>query len=637
MAAAPLPFRADIEGLRAIAIVLVVLAHAGVPGFAGGFVGVDVFFVLSGYLITRILAQADHPGLVDFYAARFRRLLPALLVMLGGTALLAMLLLAPVEQGTQARLAAAASLWLSNFWLAANGLDYFAAGADSHLFQHTWSLAVEEQFYLVWPLLLIGGTQAARVRDLRRRVLTLAVLLVASLAFCVWQTAQSPVPAYYLMPARFWQFALGGLVALVLAPRALALSGPRADGLAAGALLLLLACVVTFGHGQAYPGWRALGPSLATAALLAAGCSGAGHVVRALGSAPMQWLGRRSYGWYLWHWPLGLLGASLVSTPGTGLALLCSLLALLLAAASLRWIEHPLRTAPWLRTRPVLTLLAGLGLMATAWLAAGAWERAADRWQLDPAQRPYLRVTADLPRPYRDGCDDFNRGFRTPCIFGDPAAPRTLAVIGDSVTQQWYPAIERAFLPRGWRVVVLTRSSCALLGAGPSATRDAGCRAWNDAALAHIQALQPDLVIAGASRLDGMAGEAGSDLDRQRVERLAASSPRVLLLAPTPVLDFDAPACLARAQWRPAWLNARSDCEHAWHEDPARSSALQALAQVAERTAVLDLNDRVCPQGRCRAERQGLIVYRDRLHLSAGFAASLAGAFDAEARASPPR
>jgi peptidoglycan/LPS O-acetylase OafA/YrhL len=615
----PLPYRPDIEGLRAVAILLVVLDHAGVPGFGGGFVGVDVFFVISGYLITRILAQPRPPRLRDFYAARARRLLPALFAMLFVSALLAMLLLAPVEQVAQARAAGAASLWLSNFWFAANGQDYFAAGAEDHLFQHTWSLGVEEQFYLLWPALILAFATRAR----RVRLASLALVLAASLALCVAGTSSMPLESYYLLPARFWQFAAGGLLSL-------ALEGGEARithrvALATGTLggLLLLAAVMVF-DGVGYPGWQAVVPTAASLALLVSGLHAKGTAARVLSIRPAQWIGQRSYGWYLWHWPLVLLAPGLSQGPHPAIALVASALALGVAAISYRWIEQPVRRSSRLAAWPRATLVASVMMLGIGWLAAELWQRAAERWEQAPDQRRYLRITADLPRLYRFDCDDFHRAFREPpCTFGDPQAARTLAIAGDSVALQWFPAFERAFASSGWRIVVLTKSSCPMVVAGherPGARPD--CEAWRDSALAYLSRLRPEVLVVGSAGAAGPVEPAG--IERKRLARLADSTGRLYLLAPTPILRGDGPACLARHAWRPSWLVGRGGCVEPRVEPPGQDAALARLVDGLANASVIDLNDEVCPGGQCRAERSGLIVFRDRLHLSAEFAESLA-------------
>ncbi|HEY3519458.1 MAG TPA: acyltransferase, partial [Rhodanobacteraceae bacterium] len=320
-----LGYRGDIEGLRAIAILLVVAAHAKVKWLAGGFVGVDVFYVLSGYLITGLLVQEIRTArtirFANFYARRLRRLLPALLMMIAVTCVLGRLLLAPGEQPAQASSAAAASLWLSNFHFAFQRMDYFAPGSEANLFLHTWSLGVEEQFYLVWPLLLVlamGAWEGAK-REPSVRRLGWVMLLTAVLSFALslyWTYAQ-PQLAFYMMPSRAWQFALGALVFLGFGAPDFqpGTQIPRRQNMlwVAGwaGLCLIVAAGVLLDERVPYPGFWAILPSMGAALVLASGgCGAIGGVDRFLALKPMQAIGRISYAWYLWHWPALLLGAA---------------------------------------------------------------------------------------------------------------------------------------------------------------------------------------------------------------------------------------------------------------------------------------------------------------------------------------
>ena len=219
-----LKFRSDIEGLRAIAILLVVAAHAKIRGFAGGFIGVDVFFVLSGYLITGLLVQEllanGRIRFIEFLARRFRRLFPSLLLVLACSCALAQQLLVAGEQSVQAAAAASAIIWLSNFYFAFSEFDYFSPGAGKNLFLHTWSLGVEEQFYLVWPALLLvvgktfrplnGGINLGHIK-----IIMTAIAVLGFVGCAVW-TDVNQLQAFYMMPARAWQFALGATVYLYL-------------------------------------------------------------------------------------------------------------------------------------------------------------------------------------------------------------------------------------------------------------------------------------------------------------------------------------------------------------------------------------------------------------------------------------
>ena len=301
-----LRFRPDIEGLRAIAVLLVVAAHAGVPWLAGGFVGVDVFFVLSGFLITgKLVEEATTTGrirLLAFYVRRLRRLLPALLLMLLVIGLASTWLLSPSEQSAQFFVAQMAALWLSNFHFALGNIDYFAAGSETNLYLHTWSLGVEEQFYLVWPtlvlLLLIRGSE----RSESRLKLGMLVVLVVSLLACIALTQTEPLLAFYMMPLRAWQFAAGALVWLIFArdaQRPIPSITRVAPVLGFLGLALILCCGGWLDKQRAYPGAWAILPTLGAVLVVLAGSPSAGQrgVHNLLALPVLQWLGRISYSW----------------------------------------------------------------------------------------------------------------------------------------------------------------------------------------------------------------------------------------------------------------------------------------------------------------------------------------------------
>ena len=374
-------FRPDIEGLRAVAVLAVVLFHAHMPGIGGGFVGVDVFFVISGFLITGLLwREANTTGTVRmsrFFGARARRLLPVSATVGVVTMIGAVVMLSPL----QARIAIfdgiASALYVSNYRFALQGVDYLAADLAPSLFQHYWSLGVEEQFYLVWPALIIGT--AWLIRRVRRRTkaeatssqrpyfLILAIVAAVSLALSLLMTHLMPPMAFYSLPTRAWQLAAGGLVALTaqrwqqVSPRAAAVIGW------AGLGLIVLACTVLSANTP-YPGVAALLPTLGTVLVIGAGCSipaqGCG---RLLGLAPMRGIGRVSYSWYLWHWPI-LLVALWGFAPVMGHALLLAMagvvLSFVLAELTRRFLENPLRFAPKIRDSTRRSL--GLGAVATA-------------------------------------------------------------------------------------------------------------------------------------------------------------------------------------------------------------------------------------------------------------------------------
>ena len=321
-------FRTDIEGLRAVAVLAVVLFHAGVPGVGGGFIGVDVFFVVSGFLITGLLwREMTGTGTVEvarFYGARARRLLPAAATVLAVTAAGAAVLLPPLQARSVIGDGIASALYVGNYRFALHGADYLAADAPSP-FQHYWSLGVEEQFYLLWPALIIGTAWlvarttrrfgVAAPRSATPYALVLALVAVVSFAISLAWTHSLPSWAFFSLPSRAWELAVGGLVALT-ASRWRHLPGPSAAVVGWGGLALIVITCTQVGETTPYPGTAALLPVLGTALVVGAGCAtpdlGVGHFL----SAPaMRAVGRLSYSWYLWHWPVLLLAPALFGAP----------------------------------------------------------------------------------------------------------------------------------------------------------------------------------------------------------------------------------------------------------------------------------------------------------------------------------
>lgn len=313
---ASLPHRPDLQGLRAIAVLLVVLAHAKVPPFTGGYIGVDVFFVLSGFLISGLLINeyqtTGRIRFAEFYARRLKRLLPALLVMLLTITLIGHQLLASDEARGMLASLPYATTWTSNFHFAFRDHGYFDELTQRDLFLHTWSLGVEEQFYLIWPLMLLGilalrgcNASANNLRSARRK---LGLLVAATLMLSVIWTQISSLQSFYFMPFRLWQFGLGAWVCLLArSPAALRNISKLSNVLVLSGLGLVLASSMLFTPILNYPGIWALPPTLGAALVIAAGTSYAPNQTL-LAHPTLTWLGDRSYSIYLWHWPVLLLG-----------------------------------------------------------------------------------------------------------------------------------------------------------------------------------------------------------------------------------------------------------------------------------------------------------------------------------------
>ncbi|MFA6231278.1 MAG: acyltransferase family protein [Rhodanobacter sp.] len=643
-----LGYRGDIEGLRAVAIFLVIGAHAGVPWLAGGFVGVDVFFVLSGFLITGLLtreiAKTGKLGFANFYARRLRRLLPALLTMLLVICLVAIVTLAPGDQGRQATAAATASIWLSNMHFALANLDYFSPAAGTNLFLHTWSLGVEEQFYLIWPALVLWTFATMRGEGTHPGRLKVSMLLVGltSLLASLVLTRSAPQMAFYLMPLRAWQFAAGALVWLYFgsssadsAPDATAPSGIAARRwIGWSGLGLILLSGLWFDANSAYPGWRALLPTAGAAAILAASVNGFdGGVSRLLSLRPMQAIGRISYSWYLWHWPVLLLGAALLPSDSgiyrTGLVAL----SLLLAVLSYAWIESPIRHQSRWIVRPGVTILSAIGLMLLANVMCIVWFNAASAWQDSPDQQRYRQAQVDAPPIYAMGCDDWYHSDRVRiCAFGPQDAAHTAVLMGDSIGAQWFSALADIFNRPRWRLLVLTKSSCPMVDAPffyARIGRDyVECTTWRKQALLQIASMKPDVVILGSVQSPDFSQTQWVDGTARVLQVITAATGHIYILRGTPHLPFDGPDCLSAQNWLPSLHARKGRCEwpaFSQHDDDVYRWLQQASSRFSNVTAI-DMNPLVCPEGECRAERNGMVVFRDSQHLTAIFIQSLAPA-----------
>lgn len=643
-----LGYRGDVEGLRAVAILLVVACHAKITWLAGGFVGVDVFYVLSGYLITGLLVQEIHTTgtfqFANFYARRLRRLLPALLLMLGVVCVLGRLLLAADGQDQQALAATSAALWLSNFHFAFANMDYFAPGAETNLFLHTWSLGVEEQFYLVWPLLVVlamGAWAGAKAQPGTTRLKhAFGVVFVLALALSLYWTWHAPRLAFYMMPSRAWQFALGALVFVIMGTPKYQTGtwrlGPVWSVIAGwSGLAMILAAALLIDGSVPYPGYWALLPTLGTALVLVAGTGHAGwrEANGWLRAKPMQALGRVSYSWYLWHWPVLLLGAELMNARSGWNRLSLVLLSLLIAAVSYWFFETPIRRNRKLIAKPGMAVFVGLAIMILSGSLALRWQSAAQARVKEPAQMRFAAAHFDAPVIYSIGCDDWYHSARVHiCSFGDPHAKHTAIAIGDSVGLQWFPAYARVFDKPDWRLLVLTKSSCPMVDAPFFYRRISRkytvCGEWRQAALKKVAALNPDIVVLGSTFTYPYTQRQWIDGTRDVLRALEGHAREIYIVRATPVLPFDGPSCLAPRSWLYRTLSGRAKCTspaHAAQFDDAWRW-LRVAVQPFQNVHLIDMNDDVCPHEICHAEIDGKIIYRDGMHMTASFASSLAPA-----------
>ncbi|MEO3839743.1 acyltransferase family protein [Streptomyces sp. B22F1] len=675
-------FRPEVEGLRAVALGVVLLYHADVSWLPGGYVGVDVFFVISGFLITGLLVrEVDATGRVSlarFYARRARRLLPAALVVLAAVVGLAWVVLSPVERAGVYEEVVAAALYVINWRQASEAVAYSELGAEASPLQHFWSLAVEEQFYLVWPLLIAAfawtcrrGRRSGRDgtgRDPRAGLaVALGLLAAASFWYAVRLTATQGDAAYFTTTTRAWELAAGGLLALVPAVwwrRA----GGRAwsRGLSVGGILAIAAAAYLLTDDSPFPGpWAAL-PVAGAVAVIAAGEISHATSCRTvvgwlLASPPMRYVGRISYSWYLWHWPLIAFATAWQGRLSSTLLLVVVALSWVPAALTHRLVETPFRRSRRLSaTGPALALGGGctavgvalgtVGQAAIPTVTLASWSQARGATVLAESTAPQHSVSALRPLPSRaeedkgrahaDGClvDQDDPNLNTSCAYGDTSADTTAVLFGDSHALQYFPALDTVARERGWRLEVVTKSGCS-----PAEVTQyheqfnrayTECDEWWADALDHIEELEPSLVVTGNKAVepivrDGerLGAEAGAEAMTEgyvaTLERLTGTGAEVSIIADNPYPPTDMPSCVSEH------LDDLTACAFPRREgldyEPVNSLAAREVSGVS----LLDPTEMFCPaEGTCPAVIGNVLVYRDGTHLTATYTRTMTDWFD---------
>ncbi|QKE83546.1 acyltransferase family protein [Arthrobacter sp. NEB 688] len=671
-------FRADIQGLRAVAVLTVVLWHAHPALVPGGFVGVDVFFVISGFLMTGVLlTQIERDGRVDlgtFYARRARRLLPAAVAALLGAVAVTVAVVPSTQWVAIGKDVVASALYVVNWRMAASSVDYLAHEGLPSPVQHYWSLSVEEQYYLVWPVLLgLLALLAKRLGGSLRRWALVGLVAAGglSLAASVVLTASEPAQAYFVTWTRVWELALGGLVAVGVRrwprmPRVLALG----LGWAGLAVVLLSAALIT--AETPFPGVAALAPTLGTAAVLVAGpAAGARGPVLLLSPRPVQLVGDISYSLYLWHWPfvVAVMAVTGQGTPPVWLGLAAVTASAVPAWLSYRYVEEPFRVAGQHlpapeRRRSALWAGAQLSLAGAVLgvvLALAVWPpsvpdevgartvpaavlaaRGPSGAQLlgeDPATSPAGRPVDD-PGPVQPAVDQVATDVHTalprdpcsadlvgsalvPCPLGDPQGEKTVLVVGDSHAAQWAAAYDVAGRERGWRVVVLSKSSCPPVLGYTLPNAGAGgytsCATFNENTQAEVARVEPDLVLLSWARYTNEVDQARFLAGVERAaDGFAEHAGAVAVIRDTPRPGRNMADCLVQHPGR------FTECAFPRSEGLARiGTGMTELLAARPRLGSIDLTDRICPQATCAPVIGGVVVYRDSNHLTDSYVRTL--------------
>jgi peptidoglycan/LPS O-acetylase OafA/YrhL len=680
-------WRRDIQGLRGVAILAVVIYHADPSLLPGGFIGVDLFFVISGFLITGLLMrELEERGTISlrrFYARRIRRLLPMAFIVIAATVIAADLLQAPLDATRTAKDALSSALFVANYRFALEQTNYLYAGVGLSPFQHFWSLGVEEQMYAIWPVLLLGGAKLwQRGRTYTRGAFGILVVGAAvSFLACLRMTNSNEPWAFFSFPTRAWELCVGGLIALA-APSLRTLPRAVSSLLGLAGIGAVAWAAVTFGASTPWPGDAAAVPVLGAAAIIAAGCSKVLVLpARLLAFPGLQFAGRISYPWYLWHWPVLVLAPLVVKhSLDSTQALLLVAASGVLATVSHFLVERPVHVSTWLAQRSRRGLALGFSLTAgavalctssvaalalpsvsvvaptlghphvvvaansgvppnpeVAELASSTAEVQADLATSQMVQTVPDDVTpslagafGDVPVLYNDGCvDTYTSIALNPCLYGDTTSSTSVVLFGDSHAAMWFPAIEQASERYSWKLYAWTKDTCPPLVI-PVISPDLGrayteCTTWRNEVLQEIAEIHPALVILGMARhyspIYGFTVYSSQWMNglAQMISQIRALGSRVLVMGPIPKPTFTVTSCLSEN------LSAAQNCAS------PRDSAVDIPGMREEEATVVSAGGGYVntlfwfctKESTCPPIVDDVLVYRDDNHITATYASFL--------------
>lgn len=621
--------RHDIQGLRALAILLVLLFHAGFPLVSGGYIGVDVFFVISGYLITRMLFyEKEQTGSINipaFYARRIRRLLPAASVTLAVTALGIFALYSPLEQHQLIRSFFASVVYVSNMWFAYQSTDYLGDNVEIDPFLHTWSLSVEEQFYLFWPfLILLLPLNRGKTPAFRQFFMLGVTVFFISLFSSIFIGNISQPWAFFASPLRAWEFAIGSL-AFCIDHRKTVFSAVVSRLMVSVGFIAILLAAFFYDKSTPFPGLYALVPTLGTFLVLIGG----GHhnwFISLSEVSWIRWLGDISYSLYLWHWPLIAIPLSLLGELSTLERFICVGLSLLLGTLSFRYIENPIRFNQALSLTPMRGLALGIALTLCGVFLTFAFKSLANAGLQTVEQTEILSVRDFVPKVYDDGCHlGYTDVVFSDCSYGTPTSSETLVLFGDSHAAQWFPALEEYSKSYGYKLVSLTKSACPSAHATPY-NKAFGrpyteCGAWQNQVFERINQERPLLVIlSNSSAHVGPRHTQISSSDwmrgmRETIDLIQKAGSKTVIIRDTPRFPHDIPTCLSRARWTDT---PTSQCDVPI--SPALNTTLFTLDQATAKNfpdvRFLDFSDILCQRDHCPAMINGHPGYKDTHHLA---------------------
>lgn len=654
----------EIQGLRAVAVLVVLIFHIWPSVLTGGYVGVDVFFVISGYLITSLLLrETERTGtisLVNFYARRIRRLLPASTVVILACASVGYLL--PRVQWTEtAKGILASTFYVQNWWLASEAVDYLAEDNAPGILQHYWSLSVEEQYYIFWPLLFLFSTTVFKVFKKHPKIIfgaIISLIAVVSFVYSIYLTNTNPPLAYFATTTRAWELAIGGLLAIILQNKG-QIKGVLAVVVGWVGIFAIAASCVFYNEQTAFPGYTALLPTVGAALVIMAGSQSQWwSSYRLLATRFMQFIGDISYSLYLWHWPVIIIYKLQVSDTlklSDGVSVIC--ISILLAYVTKICVEDPFRHKNWKTfssiNQPIT--IASLSFAACLFAANYLWfishgvavanNITSEDNINDLINKPYdptkplipdlLEARRDNPDVYRLKCHA-DQAAEEPikCEFGDVDASYHVVLVGDSHAAQWLPSLQTLLeSKKDWKITTFTKSACAFnsvpVSLGKERAEYTSCTEWNNRVVSELYKIRPDIVVTSQSSGHRAFGSTDQNESQSmlasglltRWRELSDMGLNVVVIRDTPWMDSNPVECLS------AFKAIMEDCATKTSRAFKSDSIMLAMKENPP-VSFIDLSKNICDTEWCWPVQGQVLLWRDRHHLTATYARVLASEFE---------
>jgi peptidoglycan/LPS O-acetylase OafA/YrhL len=629
-------YRADIQGLRAIAVLLVIAFHLDFSFFKGGYIGVDVFYVISGYLISGLLFHELHTvGSIDFatfYARRIRRILPLSVFVALCSLMIFAWFLSPIDLIELSKTTLLTSVFSSNIWFIIQAADYFGADTENNPLLHTWSLGVEEQFYFIWPAMLALLPLFTKSLIKWMWLVTL-VSLVSLVAFLLLYSHNQPL-AFFSMPTRAWQFGFGALIYFVPMSDRFSRSGLVFIACFGIALISIPALAIGPGFDN-MPIW-AIAPTIGACLLIWAGQDGQEPIWRRiLSSAPLVFLGGLSYSLYLWHWPVIVLLKMNFEVFGLFEKSIALIVTILLSMMSYKYVEKALRIHPML-TSNSRSLVFGGALVALGVAVSVVTYTYAKHAQSGPGYQQIgaAEFAGHTVQKCRTNLEDIEL---IECTFGDLNSDITIVVMGDSKAQQWVPILDDIGKKNNWKITTLLKSGCPLAYINVHLNRLGRpfyeCETWRNLAIAKVLQLEPDVVFvtnwSGYDVAEAKVKRAATLDDWQNgyskfVDKITSIEMELIFLRDNPQLPKNVPKCLSNAISSGVLLE--SMCKFPLSDVMTGESTFQAMKTVVSENVhshIVDLSAHYCSDGMCPSYSKNIVRFIDKHHITRLFAKEL--------------